>query len=264
MTAAAWRETACDGLVIAHPAGGTLSVRLTRPERRNAISEAMFEVLGHAAHSAGADPALRVLVLESAVAGTFCAGADVATMADPAPAVLRRHFDALDRCVEALRASPIPVLAIVDGACLGAGCALVAASDLAVATEDSKFALPEIGLGLAPVLAMKALAPVVPRRALVAWAATGLPFDAEEARAAGLVTMVVPKADLDATRERLIDRLQVTPRDALATIKRTAARLHTGLEHANAEALMEDMLATATAPPARAAIERFLARERRA
>jgi enoyl-CoA hydratase/carnithine racemase len=241
---------------------GAARLWLKRPGKRNAISEALYVALRDSLRAIAGDDRARFVVFRSAVPGVFSAGADIATMADPRPVELQRQFELLIECIDAFRSCPKPVLTIVDGDCLGVGCAIAAASDVVVARSDVQFALPEIRLGLAPVLAMAALAPVVRERQLVLWAATGRHFPADEAHAAGLVTSVVQAGALDAFVTELENELRRADGVALAQIKSTARMLY-GVSTDAPDRLMQDMLATATAPAARAAIESFLQRKRR-
>ncbi len=245
-----------------HVCDGVAEMSLNRPARRNAISESMFVLLRERVRAYGADDAVRVIVLRSAVAGTFCAGADINTMADPRPAELERQFALLMECVDALRATPVPVVTVVEGDCLGAGCALAAASDIVVAHAAVRFALPEVVLGLAPVLAMAALAPVVGLRRLVYWSATGRWFSAEEAREAGLVTLTLASEEFGDSVARLIRDLASTAPAAQRHLKRAAVILGTTQLNSARDQLMREMIATASHPAARDSIERFLAHKK--
>lgn len=241
---------------------GVAELVLDRPERRNAISEAMFVRLREHVLAFGEDEAVRVVALRSAVPGVFCAGADIATLADPCPDELERQFTLLMTCVDAFRAAPVPIVTIVAGDCLGAGCALAGASDFVIASAAARFALPEVHIGIAPVLAMAALLPVVALRPLVDWSATGRHFTAEEARAAGLVTRVAAESDLDAAVAQWVADIKRTPAPAQRHLKRATGMLVAAQAMAGRDALMREMLATAAEPVARDAVARFLARRK--
>ena len=242
---------------------GVARLWLKRPAKRNAITEALYVALRDNLREIARDGAIRLVVFRSGVPGVFCAGADIGTMADPHPAELSRQFDLLLNCLEAFRACVKPIMTVVDGDCFGVGCALVAASDIAIARADARFALPEIKLGLAPVLAMAALAPVVAQRQLVLWSVTGGHFSAEEARAAGLLTSLVAGDALDSYATRLVDELIRADGAALAQVKATARMVYGAGSPGTRDRLMRDMVAAATAPAARTAIENFLQRRRR-
>ncbi len=236
---------------------------LNRPERRNAISEAMFEQLRKSVLALDQDSAVRVIVLRSAVPTIFCAGADIETLADPQPAKLQHQFELLVACVDAFRTTAKPVVTVIQGDCLGAGCSLAAASDVVIAGTSARFALPEVFLGMAPVLAMAALAPVVSMRNLIYWSTTGRYVPAHEARDAGLVTLVVPDAELETRTTGLTDDLSRHSGAALDSVKRAGELLGKYSVNVDSQALMKAMLATATHPEARKAIAHFLERKRR-
>lgn len=137
---------------------GVLEVLLDRPERKNALSLQMVDELFMVFTSVIAQTALRAIVLRGA-AHTFCAGADVKDMQARGPS----DADALERkrsiarenrrlgdLLLAVEAAAQPVVAVVEGAVLGGGIGLVCASDVALASRDARFGLPETGLGLVP------------------------------------------------------------------------------------------------------------------
>jgi enoyl-CoA hydratase/carnithine racemase len=241
---------------------GVVELSLDRPACRNAISEQMFVRLRDVVRTLGKDESTRLVVLRSTTPGRFCAGADIGTMADPRPEALERQFTMLVECVDAFRDAPMPIVTVVDGDCLGAGCTLAAASDIVVVHEMARFALPEVFLGLAPVLAMAALAPVVAPRLLVYWSATGRWFSPAEAREGGLATLVLPADGFESAVAGLIRELASIEPAAQRHLKRAAGILSTSSTAQARERLMKEMIATASHPAARAAIERFLSRKR--
>ncbi len=240
--------------------GAVGHVVLARPTHRNAISASMFAEIraAFAAHEAAAD--VRVIVLRSALPGMFCAGADIASLADPRPEQLTAGFRNLEDTVACLRRIEKPIVTLVDGDCIGAGCALAAASDIVVASEPSRFRLPEVHLDLAPVLAVSTLYPVVAPRALMLWAATGRWVTAREALTAGLASHVVPRDTQDGDVATLLDELARPSTHTQALLKRTFALL--GRESADGAVLMKLMLETATHADTQDAVARFLARKR--
>lgn len=241
---------------------GVATLSLNRPARRNAISEKMFVRLRELVREFGRDESARLVVIRSMTPGCFCAGADVRTMADPRPEELARQFTLLIECVDALRSAPMPIVTVVDGDCLGAGCTVAAASDIVVAHEAARFALPEVFLGIAPVLAMGALAPVVSPRSLAYWSATGRWISSAEAREAGLATLVLGDDEFEAGVAELIRDVASIEPSAQRSVKRAATTLAAPITMQVRERLMEEMIATASHPAARTAIERFLSRKR--
>lgn len=241
--------------------GGVATLMLDRPSHRNAVSAAMFRAIVEAVDAAARDERVRVIELCSALPGMFCAGADIASLADPSSEALGAGFRLLEDCVAALRACDKPVLSVVDGDCFGAGCAFAAASDVVLASDEARFCLPEMHLDLAPALAMAALHPVVQPRKLVFWAATGRLFPAREACEGGLVSESVPRVDIETARRRVLAELSRPSSFTFGAFKRARALL-VG-EHAQRDrALFDTMLTTATYPATQAAVAAFLSRKR--
>lgn len=171
---------------------------------------------------------VRAVVVRSAMAGTFSAGADVADHArDRAHAMLA----AMHAVVRALRALPQPTIALVDGRCLGGGCELAQACDLVVASPRATFGQPEIDLGCFPPVAAALLPRLAGRRA-AELVLVGAPVGAAEALSMGLVSRVAD--DVEAEGRRLAEALAAKSRTALAAAVRA---LRAGAEGSLDEAL---------------------------
>lgn len=204
-------------------ADGVLSLSLCRPQKQNALNIAMVDELVQVLGRIADDRRVRVVLLR-AQGPHFCAGMDLHDFfsegSHPAEEVARarRQVERL-RCHE-LRALPQPVLALVQGNCLGAAIALLEASDIVLASDTAAFGFPEINFGFffGGAIAKAALA-VMPRRAAVYYGMLGDTFGADEAQRLGLVTRCVAGADLDAAGERLARRLADKDAAALALSK---------------------------------------------
>lgn len=144
---------------------------------------------------------LKLLVLRSAIDGTFSAGVDVADHTRGRAAEMLAAFHALIRLLDEL---PQVVLAAVDGRCLGGGCELAAVCDIVLATPRSTFGQPEIDVGCFPPVAA-ALLPRLAGRAAFEIVLTGTPVSAAEAARIGLVTRVVD--DLESETAAWVARL---------------------------------------------------------
>jgi cyclohexa-1,5-dienecarbonyl-CoA hydratase len=195
------------------PRGAVVDVVLERLPL-NVLDLATLQAL-HASLLALADREdVRVVVLRSAIPGTFSAGADVADHArDRAPAMLT----AMHAAVRALRSLAVPTIAVVDGRCLGGGCELALACDLVVASPRATFGQPEIDLGCFPPVAAALLPRLAGRRA-AELVLVGAPVGAPDALAMGLVSRVAD--DAEAEGRRLADALVGKSRTALAAAVR--------------------------------------------
>lgn len=190
--------------------GLALHVTLNRPDKRNAMSLELVEELSACLAAAADDASIRAIVLRGAD-GHFCAGGDIADMAkarqlaasgnDQAYVQFNRRFGQL---LEQVNAQPQVVITLLEGAVLGGGFGLACVSDIAIATPDAQFGLPETSLGILPAQ----IAPFVVERIGLTQARrlalTGARFAGDAALALGLVHEVAAHDQLDA---RLADYL---------------------------------------------------------
>lgn len=180
---------------------------IDRFERRNALNPMVMEDLRQGILAASADPEIRAIVITGVGEKAFCAGADLQTNAttfafdysDP-----RVPFAKLQRTVFA---TDIPIIARVNGSCMAGGMGLLGLCDLAVASDNAIFGLPEVKIGLFPMMILTTLKRILPPRHLNELCMTGEPMDAAQALAIGLVNHVVPQAELDAKVAWLLDRV---------------------------------------------------------
>jgi len=192
---------------------------LDRPDKLNALSHELVEALDRAIAAAGADPTVRVVVIEGA-GRAFSAGYDLNEEVDERIEGPLQWHDLLARDVEVTMrvwACPKPVIAQVHGYCLAGGLELAMACDLIVAAEGTMLGEPEIRYGSAPVtLLMPSLIGQKKTRELLL---TGDLIDATEAERIGLVNRVVRMDQLAATVDGLADRLARTPPEVLRLTK---------------------------------------------
>lgn len=199
---------------------GVATVTLNRPDKRNAFDEVMIAELDEAARCLGGDPAVRVAVLAGAGAA-FCAGGDIGWFARTAELAREervRQSAALATMLSRLDRLPMPLIGRVNGAAFGGGVGLVAVCDLAVASDEARFALSEVRLGLVPAN----ISPYVVARIGVASSRavmlSGAPFDAARAESLGLVARAVPAGELDDAVEELVAaHLEAAPGAVAAT-----------------------------------------------
>ena len=199
--------------------GAAARIVLNRPEKRNALSlELMDEVIG-ALQAAAADDAARAIVIEGA-GPAFSAGHDLSEMIGRERDFFDRLFDRCTVMMEAVHAVPQPVIAKVHGIATAAGCQLVAACDLAVAAEGTRFATPGVKIGLFCSTPMVPVSRAVGRKRAMQMLRTGEPIDASTALDWGLVNRVVPVEQLEAAVGELVDAIARSSPYTVATGKR--------------------------------------------
>jgi enoyl-CoA hydratase/carnithine racemase len=176
---------------------GVATLRVVRPARRNALTNAMYHGLAALMHDCDADSAVRCIVLEGSD-GVFTAGSDITAFLDKSPIEREAHFGLVAELFSAPAAVSKPVIAAVAGHALGGGTGLVAACDLAIAEEGSDFGLPEVDIGLWPCTLLPAVVRAIGARRAYELALLSRRIDAEEALRLGLIQRVVAKGTLDA------------------------------------------------------------------
>ncbi|MEO1089829.1 MAG: enoyl-CoA hydratase [Pseudomonadota bacterium] len=222
-------------IVLRSSANGVVDLTLNRPTAFNSLSETMLRVLLDEIGAVAADPAARVVVLRGN-GKAFCAGHDLKEMgANRTREDLGRLFGLCSQMMLGLNRLEVPVIAAVDGIATAAGCQLVAACDLAVATERSRFATSGVKYGLFCSTPMVALSRNVPRKPALEMLLTGDFVDAPSALRHGLVNEVVGVDELEARVAALVARLVDKPKDVLALGKRAFyAQLEMGMADAYA------------------------------
>jgi enoyl-CoA hydratase/carnithine racemase len=181
-------------------------VTLNRPERRNALSvELMGELIG-ALDAIGREPATRAVIL-AAAGKVFCSGHDLGQMTGRNISEYRHIFDLCCELMRKLQEVPQPVIAEVQGIATAAGCQLVAACDLAVASEAAAFATPGVRIGLFCTTPMVALTRAIGRKRALQMLLTGELVDARRAAEWGLVNSVVGAEELRGATRKLAERV---------------------------------------------------------
>ncbi len=206
-------------------ADGILRLTLNDPARRNALSEAMLTALGEVFADAGADPAVRVVVL-AADGPAFCAGHDLKEMTagragdDRGRAYFTRILTQCSAVMQSIVDCPKPVIAEVTGIATAAGCQLVASCDLAIAAESAKFSTPGVHIGLFCSTPMVALSRNVANKHAMEMLLTGDMTPAERAAEIGLVNRAVPATDLRNAVMEMARKIASKSSMTLATGKR--------------------------------------------
>jgi enoyl-CoA hydratase/carnithine racemase len=221
---------------------GIATVTLNRPDARNALNATVVRELATALTRLDEDAESRVVVLQGAGEKAFCAGADLKGMFR-AGSILeaRGQYAGLARLFDAIPRMRTPVIARVQGYALAGGCGLAAACDVVLASEEARFGLPEIKLGLLPLMVLAPILRTASPRRVLELVLTGRELPAREALDIGLVTRVVPRAELD----RVVSEVARTmARLSPATVALGKEAFYRALElpHAQALAHMQDLL----------------------
>ena len=200
--------------------GCVMWLTINRPERRNAISASVLTGIREALERANREEGLRAVVVTGAGDRAFCSGAD---LQEPSFRFdYSQPYQWLADLLRQARRSTVPLIARVNGACLAGGMGLLAMCDMAVASRDAVFGLPEVKVGVFPAQVLSVLQHQVPRRVLTEMCITGEPIDAEQALTYGLVNHLAEDdldAKLDWLLERLLDKSPSAIRRGLYTIK---------------------------------------------
>lgn len=242
------------------------ALTLARPEKLNPLSTLTLREIEQAARWLDDQPGLKVVVV-SGEGRAFSAGADVSAFGSGSGSVeggSSPHLDAqagwrMARAMDELRAVTI---ARIQGWCVGGGVVLAGVCDLRIASEDARFSIPEIDIGIPlawggiPRL-VREIGPALTKELVM----TCRPFDAAEARAAGFLNRVVPHAELDTAVEELATTLLSKPTLALLSVKAhtnavTESMVGTGRSWADADGLLAGLRDTEGRASAQAYLDR--------
>ena len=212
--------------------GGVLAITLARPERRNAITVAMYAGLAQAFESAANDDSIRLITIRGE-GQDFAAGNDLQDFLSVRP------DDMTDipvwRLLRALATCRTPVVAAVHGNCVGIGTTMLLHCDLVVADPQTRFSLPFIDLALVPEAASTLLLPqLAGRRRSARYLLLGEAFGAEEALAIGLISHIAPEGALEGLTQKLVSSLLAKPAEALRETQRL-------LRHGTSDEILERM-----------------------
>ena len=193
---------------------GQLSITLSRPKQRNAITVAMYAALADAVESAAGDPAVRVITIEGE-GDDFTAGNDLYDFLKEMPSPGTTDIPVW-RFLRALVNNQVPIVAAVHGNAVGIGTTMLFHCDLVLAEADSRFLMPFVDLGLVPEAASSLILPrLAGRRRAARYLLLGEPFGAEAAAEFGLVSHVVAKGEIGAALAATVAALLAKPPEAL-------------------------------------------------
>ena len=192
-----------------------LSITLARPERRNAITVAMYAALADAIEGAANDPSIRLITLEGQ-GEDFTAGNDLGDFLQAMPQPGDGQDIPVWRLLRALAKNQVPIITAVHGNAVGIGTTMLFHCDFVLAEEGSRFIMPFVDLGLVPEAASSLLLPrLAGRRRAARYLLLGEPFGVAEAMDIGLASHAVPQGGLGIALDALVAALLAKPPEAL-------------------------------------------------
>jgi enoyl-CoA hydratase/carnithine racemase len=234
-------------------------LRMNRPEKKNALTQAMYDALAAAIEDAGPRGETRCLMIAGSP-GVFCAGNDindflVASQSGALGQPVLRFLHALARCEK-------PIVAAVEGAAVGVGTTMLLHCDHVVAATDARLSTPFVALGLVPEAASSLLAPrLLGHARAFSLLVMGEPLTAEEAKAAGIVNKVVPAAAVEVQALAAARAIAALPPEGVRVSRRLMRGSPEEIE-ARIDAEAEAFKQRLTSPEAQAAFAAFLTRKR--
>jgi len=201
--------------------GPVLWLTITREERRNAMSHGVLAGMAQAISQAQHKRSVRAIVVTGAGSKAFCAGADLQSAHAFTTDYSEPHGH-LAQLLRVAKASYVPLIARVNGACMAGGMGLLAMCDLAVTSSHAVFGLPEVKVGVFPAQVLSVLQHLIPRRTLVEMCITGEPITSAQALEYSLVNYVDQDVDakLDWLLARMLDKSPAAVRRGLYTMKK--------------------------------------------
>ncbi|OGA32306.1 MAG: enoyl-CoA hydratase [Betaproteobacteria bacterium RIFCSPLOWO2_12_FULL_64_23] len=253
---------ATEPLLLRQEAGGVATLTLNRPAQFNSLSQALMSELQAELDRIAADAGVRVVIMAGA-GKAFCAGHDLKEMrSDATKGFQQQLFRQCSKLMLTLVRMPQPVIARVHGIATAAGCQLVSMCDLAVASDNARFAVSGVNLGLFCSTPSVGLARNLGRKQAMEMLLTGDFIDAQTALARGLVNRVVPAEQLDAEIGKLSDSILAKTPVAIKAGKQMFYRqLELGLDGAY-ELASEVMACNMMAEDAQEGIDAFVAKRK--
>src|SRR2546423_9370426 len=202
--------------------GATALVTLNRPEKRNALNDAVIAGLKAALRAAEADEAVRVILLMGAGAD-FCSGADLAALQKISEGSVAENLADARSLLELfalVREVRVPVVAAVRGRALAGGCGLATACDLVLAAESARFGYPEVKIGFVPAMVMAILRRNVSEKRAFELLTRGAELSAREAERIGLINHVFADDVFETEVERYVAGFERVSRSAVMLTKR--------------------------------------------
>ena len=237
--------------------GPAAVVTLNRPEKRNALSLEMMLEMIYVLQALGSDAKVRAIIM-AAEGNVFCSGHDLSQMVGRTEAEYRKLFETCSDLMLKLEETPQPIIAEVHGMATAAGCQLVAACDLAIASDDARFATPGVKIGLFCSTPMVPLTRAIGRKRAMQMLLTGDAIDARTAAEWGLINRVVSSNALRIATRDVAARIAASSPYVVAVGKRAFYQQIDTDERSAYEHVKSVMTTNAMAADAQEGISAFL------
>lgn len=246
-------------LILTELLDGIFTVRINRPEKKNALNIAMYGALADALQRADEDPAIRVVLLCGGD-DCFTSGNDIADFVNFPPT---GPDSPVLRFLKAVTLAVKPVVAAVSGAAVGVGTTLLLHCDLVYAADTAMFQMPFVSLGLCPEAGSTLLLPqLIGHQRAAELLLLGESFTAARAEQLGIVTVVVPQADLYRTARSRARQLAAQPAAAVRLTKSLLKRSNAGILQETTMFEISCFMERLVSPEAREALQAFMERRK--
>jgi methylglutaconyl-CoA hydratase len=202
--------------------GPVVTIRLNRPEKRNALNDELVATLKRHVVKAASDNECKAIVIRG-TGPDFCSGADLSSLKKIADSSIYENLQDARQLVELfelLRGVDVPVLAAVHGRALAGGCGLASACDIVLASESARFGYPEVKIGFVPAIVMAILRRNLSEKKAFELVVGGAEISAREAAELGLVNRVFSDASFESDVESYVSAIIKSSRTAVALSKR--------------------------------------------
>ena len=202
--------------------GKIARITLNRPDKRNALNDALIAGINDALRKAAADDGVRAIIILGA-GKDFCSGADLSALQKIADASVAENLDDARSLMELfllIRQVPVPVIAAVNGRALAGGCGLATACDLVLASSSARFGYPEVKIGFVPAMVIAILRRNVSEKQAFELVTRGDEITAEEAHRIGLVNRVFDDESFQTEVNTYVERFVQTSKSAVALTKK--------------------------------------------
>jgi enoyl-CoA hydratase/carnithine racemase len=246
--------------VIIKDEGAVRTIRMNRPEKKNALTGVMYDAMAEAIETAGGNAAVGSILIMG-VPGAFSAGNDLGDFMKAAMGG-EGLGNAVLRFLYALARAEKPLVAAVQGVAVGIGTTMMLHCDYAVAASDARFQTPFVALGLVPEAASSLIAPrLMGHRRAFELLVMGKAFNGEEAKSVGLVNQVVPAGDVEAEAMKAAQAIAALPMEGVAISRRLMKGTPDEIVKRIGDEAAQFKLRL-TSPEARKAFEAFFARKK--